>query len=380
MACILFLFILHLLGEEVAKNFGYGVLVGYFFVVSTTLGMWLASALNKPPLGDRDERFCAVPQKIYPVLAFGALVLFAYVMLDAVFVQQLGVADKRALKEIGAGLVGADTALNWSLFFYVLILWGAWNRVARRYLLVSLAGVVVLYVWAATGERDSLLKWVIITSFLFLFKRSLGVRFVYALGVLVFLSLPLTKDLGVLLSSEEVDLRRTEDISVWVLKLEWKTSGENLDHLLERKELYQDLGAERFFGDVYRGIVPGAFVSVTNTRDWYYSEYTPVVTGRDIPGAGFSYAGSWYVYANMFGVAIGGLVFGVASWILYIWSYRNAVWNSVYLVFVPLAIWSLRSDFSGLLSSLFKQSILPAVLVFFLFYVLRAVACRKNIR
>lgn len=369
-------FVLHLFGVLVANDFGSGVFLGHIFLTSTIIAMWILSTLRpKRPLSfTLSESAIAFPRlfiRLCVLLSFG---LWLYVAADATLLSQVSAGGKRALKELGVGLPGVNTALTWATFFYVILLWTFWTDARRRSLLIALVGLFVLYYWMGTGERDAILRWFMITAFLALYHKSVSLKFIYSAGALTLVLLPVMKDLGVLLVSDDVDFQRSKDLLVWIFRLEWRGAGENFDTLLVQENLYSGKGLELFMSDVVRGFLPGSLFSGSNTSGWYYQEYTPVVIGRTVNGLGFSYAGGWYIYANTLGVILGGCFFGVVCWCFFIASRKNLLVNSAYVIFVPMAIWSLRGDLSSFLSILTKQSLLPTLFAALVLISLKALA------
>lgn len=353
---------------QVTLGFDIGVLIvktsaitSLFFLCA--LGaMWIGSAASKKSIATMTDRR-KLAKGVVSIVALPVLIsLSGALIVHAHFISLAGVTSKRELWEVDAGLPLAG------LMSHILLLLGSWliltsrNRV-RAFWITVLVGTVAVYVWGFTGERDVVFKWTLIATFAWFLKDWINVRLILVIGFLMIAVAPIMKDLGVAFSGGDFELARTFNLYQNVLGGEWSAAGSNLDTILRNPSLYENLSLDRFLADLSRGVMPSGFFYGVNTSSWYTQSYTPVVTGRTIPGIGFSLVAACWMYASLIGVIIGGVVFGAVSWWFYRWSVRTPLYASAYFLYVPLALWSLRGDLSFWLSSIIKQVFLPAFLL-----------------
>lgn len=355
--------LLTVLGFESGQFDAKAAAIAGVFFISVLTTMWVSSVAFRDPQSFGHRELPASGRAL-KLVAMPVLVAVAgYVVADATLIYSAGAESKRDLWDLDVGL-----PLSGLLSHVFLLLGAALVLVSktrtRVVLVVALVASVVVYFWGATGERDVVFKWVLMALFAGVLRSWVSVRWVVIIGVLAVILGPITKDLGLFIGGGEIEFVRTKQLHVYILDQEWSAAGRNLEVILRDPALYEGKGMERFVEDFSRGLMPGALYSGVNTSSWYTESYTPFVTGREVPGIGFSMVGALWIYSGFLAVVLGGVVYGAVSWWFYRQVRKGALYASGYLLYVPLALWSLRGDISFWISSLIKQIFLPLLVLF----------------
>lgn len=222
-----------------------------------------------------------------------------------------------------------------------------------------------------TGERDVIIKLIVASVFLAVFTYRKGAPAAIFALFLTILALPFTKDLGTSLHTG-VEFRARDSLTIAILENDFNAAGRNLDMLMYNPAIYREIGTERLFADVARGLVPGQFFQFENTGTWFTRHYTPYVTGRDRAGIGFSLFGAFFIYGGFVATAVGFSLIGAMSALFWHLAKQSRLMFAGYCLLAPLFIWSLRGDLAYVLSGAIKQVFLPLLFLWIFGLLLKA--------
>lgn len=361
------------LGIESGQLDAKAAAISAIFFLSVLGAMWLSAGVTSTPLKKRPNQRVAHSSAIKIVVLPLVLLAGSYVVVDSTLINLVGVSSKRDLWEISVGLPFSG------FMAHVLLLTGAcWILAVKEkssaFLVALFVGMVAVYAWSSTGERDVLLKWVLMATFAWVARQWISVKLVVILGLCMVVVSPIMKDLGLIFGGSAIEFQRTQRLHHYVLGGEWASAGSNLEIILRNPALYEGLQLERFVADFARGFAPSGLFHGINTSSWYTEFYTPQVTGRDIPGIGFSLVAAMWIYGGVAGVISGGLIYGLVSWWLFRLSGKGALYMAAYFLYIPLSLWSIRGDMSFWLSAIFKQVFFPSLALMIVAWFLLAVS------
>lgn len=327
----------------------------YLMYLSVMTVLSLLCVFNKPKIRTLETLREASGLSLVISLSkiFLALCLVGVVYNNLIFWTS-GATTKREFWDVDSGTVAV--AYNWMFVFYALLLCSLpFTKEKGRNLVIYIVGVASIVTWLNTGERDVIIKYFLVTIFIFIYQGAIRSHLkVVLMTALVVLLLPIMKDMGTSLH-RGVEIRTYDSFFLGVLRSDFHAAARNLDILLINQEFYARHGGERLQIDIARGVLPGFLVSLENTSTWFTRQYTPIAIGRESAGLGFSLVGAFYIYGREIGIVLGGAFFGLVCWLLWVRSMNSVFWIAAYITLVPILIWSLRGDLAYILSGLTKQ-------------------------
>ena len=220
--------------------------------------------------------------------------------------------------------------------------------------------VVSILILVVAGERDVLLRAVLVTGFVlyYVYRPSLSMTAAFA-GLAVG-TIPILGRLKNMLVKTEVveDIVRTDSLFVDIFRGEFQSAGRNIDILLSSDSSWSLFYGQTFLWDFARTIVPAPLMYVQNASGWYMSTFHSAVSAQG-RGYGFTLAGEGFINFGLPGVALVYIAVGAFVGVLYNLARRNGLAGVVYLVMVPIIIYSTRGDLSVIASPFLKQVIAP---------------------
>lgn len=230
---------------------------------------------------------------------------------------------------------------------------------------VTLLVVLVMFgVFAVIGERDALLRILMIVFFVFCYLRFAKSRYTlfYVLTFALFL-LPMTQFMkGFFVTGASLS-GASEVALAEVFFGEFASSSRNIHTLL----LYGfdfDYGRS-IITDILRSI-PIIGSDFQSTTQWYNDVYRTKNNIGGTSGWGFSLAGQGLITGGYFGVAIIFILLGLITRAISNLSSKSTLYLTFYLVFISITIYVIRADFANLFSQGIKNPILGIVMMLFL--------------
>lgn len=245
------------------------------------------------------------------------------------------------------------------------------SKLAKKKLPVTLISFVIFWNLLSvlvSGERDLLLRIIWVTVILWhVWRKSISKRFLFILGMLIIILIPILGNMKNVLLGREIQPIKTLQLEIVPLQDEFSTASSNLALLLFLEKYWKPYKyGKTLLWDVKRAVIPGTIVAWgSNPGSWFNQEFFPKVVDKG-GGRGFTLVGEGYMNFGLVGVWLWlGLLGLVARW-LYSLSFRNALWQIVYIASMPLCVFVTRGDFSILLSQLIKHISLPVFAISFL--------------
>lgn len=220
------------------------------------------------------------------------------------------------------------------------------------------------------GERDVLLRTILITGFVLYLKFRPSVPVAVGLGSIAVAIIPLMgKVKNMLVSGRGIELVDDRGFVIGFLRGEFMSAGRNIDTIVSHNDSWTPFLGETFLWDATRSIVPAFVMKIDNSVSWFMKMFHPDILAIG-QGYGFSLAAEGYINFGYVGVI---LVYCVVSWLiawLYNRSYSGSLGMIVYVLAAPLFVYATRGDMSSILSPLLKQILLPVSVMWFISYFL----------
>ncbi|WP_020006222.1 O-antigen polymerase [Salinicoccus albus] len=235
---------------------------------------------------------------------------------------------------------------------------GIKGRVPKGFLLIAiLYGLVVLFV---LGERDFILKLLIITIFMYhVLKNRISKKKLIASGIIIISIIPILGDLKNRAFGQSEMTVYGGDFIADILSGEFMAAGRNLANLLSNEGVVWS----HFWGETLIWDIKVLFSAGFSPGAWFNNTFHPDLIARG-GGNGFTLVGEGYMNFGVIGVVVFFAVLALFLKFLYNKALKNVVWLSIYIVTIPLAVYVIRADFATLLTQFSKQIVLPILIIF----------------
>lgn len=226
------------------------------------------------------------------------------------------------------------------------------NKLALKKLFIFIAVFLVYYL--ITGERDTIVRAVLLVSFLMYTTRYLGKRsiaFLFAMGLLL---LPLSQSLkGVLSYGAALSL---EYNILSIFEGEFVSQGRNFNWLLESRFFAENIFAGSFWNDLLRAF----YLSEHSAGYTFGREFLQRYSGS---GMGFTIIGQTYIAGGLPALFLLGVISGLILQALYVKSHESIIYSFLYIMILFSFSYSLRADYANLIAGILKMSIVPILLI-----------------
>lgn len=221
--------------------------------------------------------------------------------------------------------------------------------------------ITFMVVWGVlglliTGERDILLRLLIVIGFIWNMQRA-RIQTTWALVsfLVLILTLPVMQAMkGLLIGSQNEMLLGVYD----VFGREFKSSGRVFSTILERWPGF--MFGETFLWDIQRTFAIGPLsTDNVSTSKWFNREFI----GHEGAGWGFSLVGEMYLNFGWPMIVVAFAVIGRVARRLYRLQDRSGLHLVGYAVTVSIMIYSIRGDGATLIGSPLKLVLLPAFML-----------------
>jgi oligosaccharide repeat unit polymerase len=237
------------------------------------------------------------------------------------------------------------------------------------------------------GERGPIYKFAIISLIAYhIFMKKIPIRYllliavvaIYLQGLLGGLKMAfITKEIG---TSIDYTLNY-ETILINIFGSEIGTPSNNLAILIEHiPEHLPYLMGQSFLWDIQRAFVPGFIFSrdiFSATADWFTKTFFEEWWLKG-GGVGFSIVGLGYVNFGVAGIVGLFAILGALLKKLYYMSAESIIPCLFYINFIPVFIYTIRSDLSVPISQGTKHILFPLVMIYVLGHVINQVFKSQN--
>ncbi|MDX1259488.1 O-antigen polymerase [Exiguobacterium sp. K1] len=315
----------------------------FFLVVSPNISKQI-----KIPEKIKVESFFVFNTIFYWLLTCLSIMYFIYIQIT-------GISSKVNLNDASISSIGVKMLLIYVLVTTIevikLILTDN-KKLFYRNILVTFT--ILILIMFFTAERDLIFRFILVIFYIyyiFLYKKNHKVR-LFLIGVLFFLSIPLSRSFKFFWIRGETDTL-SSNLLIEFINSEFHTQSRNVQLILN---------SGSYKGILENNSLTNAFLKLIGIDDFsvlswfqntfYYNKST---------GMGFSLVGEGYLNSGYFGVL---MIFLIIS--LIIKYFYNRISNSlyyliIYLLMIPVTVYTIRADFNNFLSQSIKQVILAVV-------------------
>ena len=239
---------------------------------------------------------------------------------------------------------------------------------------VSFGGIMLGFVACAalgmlSGERDLLLRFLIILFLLLVFLGVVKRRHFLPIGAALVATLPLSAIYKYYFLARRVSTVKVEKGFLYsFLTSDFHASGQNLQNLIEHTGTEGLFGFRRLLQDL-----SSLFTSEISLTSWYNKTYF----AGEKSGKGFTLVGEGYLISGLAGIVAVFLLAGLLIRVFYRISAKNMYCFSAYLYFIPLMVYAIRGDMATIFSGIINQ-ILPIELVIFMLVTLSRRRAERN--
>lgn len=349
------IYILELLGLRVADHFD-TVLNSLYLSVITFFFFCFFFIKQLPKYQNSFKRLSAGKEKaiFYLMIIFALyLVLCFPVFFMAGYTSKLDMNQKGGIMGFG---IFSNLFLLLYLYYFTYRLYKA-KSLPKKLLFGAI--LLSLSISLVIGERELFLT-IVLGSFLvyyFFFKVSekkiilsaiVGVALVAVLGE----SRQITNQGG---TQSEKTLEEK------IFGGEFITSGRNFNTILDDRGGWNYQYGAGLYNDVVHSLIPSFIINVQNTTGWYNERYN---TRRDEGfGAGFSFLAEGYMQCGYIGVCLWTILLAWLVRFLYKYSNQSVFGLAIYIFMITDIMYSMRGDFSYILSPLIKQVFFTYLLI-----------------
>lgn len=213
-----------------------------------------------------------------------------------------------------------------------------------------------------SGERDILLRAVLVTLFLyyiFVFKQKWNIKLIGA-GFLSLLLIPILAQFKYFGLTGNV----TESEQSFILKFfnsEFASASKNLQIILI-SDYNSYFSGNSYIWGIARSLNIDAFIEVPSISSWYNETFF----SEKRAGQGFSILAEGFVNQGILGILVISLFLGITISVLYRNSMKNIYFFVFYLLSVPIYMYSLRADLANILTPLISQNLLFLMIIIIL--------------
>lgn len=242
------------------------------------------------------------------------------------------------------------------------------------FLLILFCMVLSLMVSMIIGERDLMLSAILGTFFVYYSFNKVSKKKIALFGMLGILLVAGSTQVKQISSRSDSQNEKTLEESVF--GGEFITSGRNFNTILDDKNNWNFQYGIGLCYDMIHAVIPSFIIDVPNSTGWYNERYNEM---RDEGyGAGFSFLAEGYLQVGYFGVILWAIIISFIMRFLYYHSNKSVFGLAAYIFMISDIMYSMRGDFSYILSPLLKQVLLSYLLVKYVFKLYPITQMRKN--
>jgi oligosaccharide repeat unit polymerase len=317
----------------------------------------------------------AIPTKIL-------IILISVAVLATIFeIMQGGYAHKGQIYSEGSIIIqiGFRAALVLLIVYTINLTEFSLNKNKFDINTVLYVGGFIFTLVLFSGERDLILRYLIITLFVYyliLCNRKLNKKVVLA-GLISLLAIPVLNMFKYYGLTHQIRGSNSNFI-INFFKSDFMAASKNLQIILLDECSKGYFGGSTLISAVFRSLNLGSlpFINNVSSLRWYNSTYF----NQNRAGQGFSIVADGYVNFGFIGIVIVFIIVGLLVKIIYKKSNKNVYFFAYYVLSIPIFMYAIRADLANILSPLIKQNIVVMLIVAFISKLLRESSEKKFIR
>lgn len=215
--------------------------------------------------------------------------------------------------------------------------------------------LILLLIMFFTAERDLLFRFILIVFFvyyIFLYKQNHKFKLVI-IGTLFFISIPISRSFKFFWMRGETESLNSNLLAEFI-NSEFHTQSRNVQ-LLINNSIYKSYFE---YSSILNAPLKLINMDKFSMLEWFQNTFYQNKT----TGMGFSLVGEGYLNGNYIGVICIFFIISLFVKISYINSSKNMYYLVIYLLMIPITIYTMRADLNNFLSQSIKQIFLTVIL------------------
>ncbi|EKO3729983.1 oligosaccharide repeat unit polymerase [Vibrio metschnikovii] len=222
----------------------------------------------------------------------------------------------------------------------------------------------IIFVSLLLGERNILLSYAVMIMIVAYHRYGMSLKKTMVISLLMISLIPILGLYKNIFTRDNFNEsgNLNPPIIIGLLNGEFRSAGFNIERIVDNKDQFELKYGTSLINNLIRSVIPGFIYKVENSIFWYNNTFHKDVLdeGR---GYGFSLAAEGYINFGYLGVVIWFFLAGLIINSLYVRSLYSCLFLVIYSSSIPIFIYSLRGDFSTIISPFFKQIFFTIILV-----------------
>lgn len=306
---------------------------------------------------------------------FSTLVL----ILTILYISDGNYSNKRELFSSDSLIVtiGFKTVLLFIIFYSILLINHVIERKRLSWKLIIFTFSLLFLMFFFSGERDLILKFVIVTFYIYyLFLQKLKHKILlFIFSPFLLLLVPFLKKIKYYGLTGEIYKNPNNNIIIELMTSDFSSASMNMQILLLDSNSKGLFKGYTIIMDLLRGIeLPLIKLVNFSTVEWFNNTYFP---NKEV-GMGFSIVGEGYVNFGYLGIILIFAIIGYLVKILYKNSVKGFYGLIIYILSIPTFIYSIRADLANILSPLISQLLLSIGIIVIIEHIFKKLNLNKK--
>lgn len=223
--------------------------------------------------------------------------------------------------------------------------------------------ILIFLMFFFSGERDLILRFIVFTFYVYyiFLHNPKNEKKIWALSSVLMLSIPMLKKFKYFGLTGEIDKSNNTNLIIEIMGSEFSSASRNMQILLGDPSSKGLFKGHTILQDIIRSLKIDKLIGVESFSPvaWFNSHYFQA--GR--AGQGFTIVGEGYINLGYLGIVLIFIILGMLVKILYVNSSKGVYWFVIYILSIPIFIYSIRADLANILSQLLGQVFLIVLIV-----------------
>ena len=283
------------------------------------------------------------------------------VLLSIMLIRRIGYISKNEIYSGGNIIINFTLSLIYIVHtIYICLISINYKNNKNSIGIIVYVGLLSLLLTMFSGERDILLRFILITAFCsHIYGRITKKRLLIYFAIIIIL-FPITSMLKYYFLSYQLgEIKFSFSVKSIIWSLfggEFESASKNLQILANDKDnIMGVLSGASYISDIVRIIG----ISIKSSLQWFNKNYYASST----VGHGFTIVGEGLVNFGLVGILLNFMILSLSLSYMYKNVYSKEIYNSIYTLSIPIFIYAIRADFANILSPIVRQIIIP-ILIF----------------
>ncbi|WP_431803275.1 O-antigen polymerase [Halobacillus andaensis] len=341
------------------------------YVHESLIVQWVAFSTFLIVLGPRQRKLSLSPGTLYGLKAISNFIFAFSIIISSIsllYIWMNGLGSKYDISLDNS--IFSKLSFSYSFFILTYSIKLVYSiklleKLPYKLIVFSLSwGLLIIMI---SGDRDVFLRLLVVSFILInvLYINLSKLKLVILSSIMIFL-VPLLhyiKNVGV---SGSTKFTSNSNILIDVLSQEFDSASSNFMTLLENKNGWGFLWGETLWWD-FKRVFLSSFPNITSTSPtvWFNNNFYPNIVEKG-GGRGFSLVAEGYLNFGVFGSFLWFLLLGLFIRYLYKKAMNNILLLITYTLMIPIFMYTIRGDFSTLITFFLNHIGLPILIIYIL--------------